>query len=146
MIEYINILGSSQAVTTATTTRTTNTKDFGGDFDKGAGEAKGIMFVVETAADFTTGDETHNFQLRTSSNTAFSSPTILAETGARNGNTLTAGTRIVLAVPNENLQYLEGAVVSAGTSPTITWSCYFGNLKDFNVGPLTASDSGLVVG
>lgn len=146
MIEYINTLGSSQAVTTATTTRTTNTKDFGGDFDKGPGEAKGIMFVVEVAADFTTGDETHNFQLRTDDNTSFSSPTILAETGVRNGNTLTAGTRIVLALPNENERYVEGAVVSAGTSPLITWSCYYGNLKDFNVGPLTASDSGLVVG
>ncbi len=146
MIEYINILGSSQAVTTATTTRTTNTKDFGGDFDKGPGEAKGIMFVVEVAADYTTTDETHNFQLRTDDNTSFSSPTVLVETGAIAGNLLTAGRRIVLALPNENERYLEGAVVSAGTSPLITWSCYFGNLKDFNVGQLTASDSGLVVG
>ena len=85
MLDALRVLGSAQAVTTATTTRTTNTVDFGGDFDMGPGEAKGIMFVINVTGDFTTGDETHNFQLRTDDNTSFSSPTILAETGVQNG-------------------------------------------------------------
>lgn len=146
MLSSLEVLGTSQAVTTATTTRTTNTKDFGGDYDMGPGEAKGIMFVINVAGDFTTGDETHNFRLVTDDNTGFSSLTVLAETGVINGNLLTAGRRIVLALPNENERYIEGSVVSAGTSPNITWSCYYGLLKDMLTGPLTANDSGLVVG
>jgi len=146
MLDYENVLGTSQAVTTATTTRTTNTKDFGGDYDKGPGEAKGIMFVINVAADFTTTDETHNFRLVTDDNTSFSSLTVLTETGAINGNLLTAGRRIFLALPNENERYIEGSVVSAGTSPLITWSCYYGLAKDMLPGALTMSASGLVVG
>lgn len=146
MLDALRVLGSAQAVTTATTTRTTNTVDFGGDFDMGPGEAKGIMFVINVTGDYTTGDETHNFQLRTDDNTSFSSPTILAETGVINGNLLTAGRKIVLALPSENERYIEGSVVSAGTSPLITWSCYYGLLKDMLSGPNTVSASGLVVG
>lgn len=146
MLDAFRVLGSAQAVTTATTTRTTNTVDFGGDYDMGPGEAKGIMFVINTTADYTTGDETHNFQLRTDDSASFSTPVILAETGVRAGNTLTAGTRIVLALPNDNERYLEGSVVSSGTSPNITWSCYYGLLKDMLSGPNTVSASGLVVG
>jgi hypothetical protein len=146
MLDALRVLGSAQAVTTATTTRTTNTVDFGGDYDMGPGEAKGIMFVINTAADFTTGDETHNFRLVTDDNTGFSSLTVLAETAPINGNLLTAGRKIVLALPNENERYIEGSVVSAGTSPTITWSCYYGLLKDMLSGPNTVSASGLVVG
>lgn len=146
MLSSLEVLGTSQAVTTATTTRTTNTKDFAGDFDMGPGEPKGIMFVINTTADFTTGDETHNFRLVTDDNPSFSSLTVLAETAPINGNLLTAGRKIVLALPNENERYIEGSVVSAGTSPTITWSCYYGLLKDMLSGPNTVSASGLVVG
>ncbi len=145
MTAFLEVLGKNQAVTTATTTRTTNTKDFSGDFDMGAGEAKGIMFVINVAGDFTTGDETHSFRLVTDDNTSFSSPTVLAETGAINGNLLTAGRRIILALPDSNERYIEGSVVSAGTSPNITWSCYYGLLKDMHTGG-GVNDSGLVVG
>lgn len=146
MLDALKILGSSQAVTTATTTRTTNTHDCGGDYDVGPGEAKGIMFVINVAADYTTTDETHNFRLVTDDNTGFSSLTVLAETGAIAGNLLTAGRKIVLAIPNDNERYIEGSVVSAGTSPLVTWSCYYGLLKDMLSGSLTVSASGLVVG
>mgnify|MGYP000081179317 FL=1 len=145
MTAFLEVLGKNQAVTTATTTRTTNTKDFSGDFDMGAGEAKGIMFVITVTGDFTTGDETQNFRLVTDDNTSFSSPTVLAETGAINGNLLTAGRRIILALPDSNERYIEGSVVSAGTSPNITWSCYYGLLKDMHTGG-GVNDSGLVVG
>ena len=145
MTAFLEVLGKNQAVTTATTTRTTNTKDFSGDFDMGAGEAKGIMFVINVAGDFTTGDETHNFRLVTDDNTSFSSLTVLAETGVINGNLLTAGRRIILALPDSNERYIEGSVVSAGTSPNITWSCYYGILKDMHTGG-GVNDSGLVVG
>ena len=145
MTAFLEVLGKNQAVTTATTTRTTNTKDFSGDFDMGAGEAKGIMFVITVTGDFTTGDETHNFRLVTDDNTSFSSLTVLAETGVINGNLLTAGRRIILALPDSNERYIEGSVVSAGTSPNITWSCYYGLLKDMHTGG-GVNDSGLVVG
>lgn len=145
MTAFLEVLGKNQAVTTATTTRTTNTKDFSGDFDMGAGEAKGIMFVINVAGDFTTGDETHNFRLVTDDNTSFSSLTVLAETGVINGNLLTAGRRIILALPDSNERYIEGSIVSAGTSPNITWSCYYGLLKDMHTGG-GVNDSGLVVG
>lgn len=145
MTAFLEVLGKNQAVTTATTTRTTNTKDFSGDFDMGAGEAKGIMFVINVAGDFTTGDETHNFRLVTDDNTGFSSLTALAETAPINGNLLTAGRRIILALPDSNERYIEGSVVSAGTSPNITWSCYYGLLKDMHTGG-GVNDSGLVVG
>jgi hypothetical protein len=145
MTAFLEVLGKNQAVTTATTTRTTNAKDFSGDFDMGAGEPKGIMFVINVTGDFTTGDETHNFRLVTDDNTGFSSLTVLAETAPINGNLLTAGRRIILALPDSNERYIEGSVVSAGTSPNITWSCYYGLLKDMHTGG-GVNDSGLVVG
>jgi hypothetical protein len=124
MISYANILGSSQALTASGAT--TDVIDFGGDFDKGpGGEVKGLMFVVEVAADFTTGNETYAFTLETDDNTGFSSATTLASSGTINGNLLTAGSKVFVPLLNTNERYIRGYATLGGTTPAITISTYF---------------------
>jgi hypothetical protein len=124
MISYANILGSSQALTASGAT--TDSKDFAGDYDKGpGGEVKGLLFVVEVAADYTTGDETYIFTLQTDDNSGFSSATTLSSSGTINGNALTAGTKVFVPLLNTNERYIRGYATLGGSSPSITISTYY---------------------
>lgn len=124
MIFTGDILGSSQALIASGAT--TDVKNFGGDFDKGPGKSKGLIFVVEVAADFTTGDETYKFDLQTDDNSGFSSQATLGSSGTINGNLLTAGTKVFVPLLNTNEQYIRGYMTLAGTTPSITVSTYYG--------------------
>lgn len=139
MIFYDDILGSSQALTASAAT--TDAKDFGGDFDKGAGgTVRGLLFVVEVAADFTSTNETYAFAIQTDDNTGFSSATTIATSPTFNGNLLTAGTRIFVPLPNTNERYIQGYATLAGTTPTITVSTYFASSDEaLNGGVIYAS-------
>lgn len=136
-------LSSSQALTA--TALSTDKKDFGGDFDMGAGEAACVVVKIEVAADYTSANETYQFDLVTDDNSSFSSPVTLLSTGAINGNLLPVGREIVLPLPNQNEQYLAVNYVLGGTTPTVTVSAYFALLKDANRGGVIY-DSNLVVG
>lgn len=133
MISYANILGSSQALTASGAT--TDVKDFGGDYDKGpGGEVKGLIFVVETAADYTTGDETYTFTLQTDDNSGFSSAATLSSSGTIAGSALTAGTKVFVPLLNTNERYIRGYATLAGTTPSITISTYFGSASEVLTG------------
>lgn len=124
MIFADDIYSSSVALTA--TAASTNYKDFGGDFDKGPGVTRGVVIVVEVAADYASANETYKFDFETDDNTSFSSATVLATTGTLNGNTLTAGTKLFLPLGNTNERYTRVNVTLAGTTPAITYSAYFG--------------------
>lgn len=142
MIFIDDIYSSSVALTA--TGASTNYKDFGGDFDKGPGVTRGVIIVVEVAADYTSANETYKFDFETDDNTSFSSATVLSTTGALNGNTLTAGTKLFLPLGNTNERYTRVNATLAGTTPTITYSAYFGFAEEVLVGGVIY-DSGLSV-
>jgi hypothetical protein len=110
-------LASAQAVTT--TAPTTNAYDTGSVYDSNRGEVFGVLFTVDVAADFTTGDETYSFSVETDNDSAFGSATVLSSKAVLTP-LLTAGDKVWLPVGLGVEQYVRGRVTTAGTTPTIT--------------------------
>ena len=112
----------SQALTA--TAASTNLIDLGVDRDMGRGVAMCAMITVEVAADFTTTDETYEFQFQTDDNDSFSSPTTLT-TIAIAAASLTAGSVHILPLSLFNDRYIRMNYVLGGTTPTVTVSTHF---------------------
>lgn len=101
---------------------TTNAYDTGSaDNNLGTGEPLGVFIQVDVAADFTTGDETYQFNFIQSSNANLSSADILCSI-VRTAAQLTAGSTHVLPIPAGAItkRYLGVAFDGGGTTPTIT--------------------------
>lgn len=126
----------SQAVTSSAVGD--NVIDLGTARAIGNGEPLAVVFVVEVAADQTTGDEDYTFQVEYATNAAQSTGRQLVgervfESGtptapAQDADLLVAGFKFVVPVPpttlGEAAQYIGIRYVTAGTSPTITCSAY----------------------
>ena len=110
----------SDAQALTATAVSTNVVDLGVDRDIGIGETQAVAVFVGVDADFTTGDETYQFTVQTSSDEAFTSPVTVVNSAAINGDELASGATVVLPIGYENLQYLRVNNVLAGTTPTIT--------------------------
>ena len=126
----------SQALTA--TAVGTNVIDLNVDRSIGNGEAMSVFFVVEVAADQTTGDEDYTFEVEYASDAAqttgrqligrriFESGTPTAP--AQDADLLVAGFIVQIPVPpttlGESEQYLGIRYTLAGTTPTITVSAY----------------------
>lgn len=84
-----------------------------------------ILILIDTAADFTTGDETYSFQLRTDDNTSFSSPTTLY-TQAILASSLTGNAKVIIPAPVQASveQYLELYYDVGGTTPSMTVTAF----------------------
>jgi hypothetical protein len=93
--------------------------------DVGMGEPMGIVFNVEVAADFTTGNETYTFQAIEDDDVALGSPTVLAAVTVV-ATLLTVGKRVVVPIPPglKTLRYIGAAMDVGGTTPTITVSAH----------------------
>lgn len=113
---------NAQALTA--TAVSTNDIDLGVDRDIGIGEPMAIVITVGVDADFTTTDETYQFQLLTDNDVAFGSATVLSTTSAINGDDLTAGKSVVIPIGYTNERYLRMNNILAGTTPTITLDAY----------------------
>lgn len=111
------MFSDAQALTA--TAVSTNVVDQSLDRNLGRGEALGVMITVDVAADFTTGDETYQFDLQTDDNAGFSSATVLASRAIVAG-LLTAGSVHVIPVPLDAERYLRMNYTLAGTTPTVT--------------------------
>lgn len=136
ILDAQNALATSQALTATAVGE--NVIDLSLDRSIGNGEPLGVVFVVEVAADQTTGDEDYTFQIeyassaaqdadqKTVASVAFESGTPTAP--AQNADLLVAGYQFVLAVPPASLsvseRYFGIRSVLAGTSPTVTISAY----------------------
>lgn len=104
----------------------------------GQGEPMGVVFIVEVAADQTTGDEDYTFDVEYATNAAQTTGRELIgrrvfESGtpgapAQDADVLVAGFSFVIPVPpvsqSEDERYLGIRCDVAGTSPTITYSAY----------------------
>jgi hypothetical protein len=126
ILDAQNMLSDSQAVTADAVSA--NTIDLANPTEKneiGAGEPLTAVIAVEVAADFTTGDETYEFQLIQSANADLSSPDVLASRAIVAGS-LTAGSIHYLPVPPGSVtkRYLGLNYNVGGTSPSITVSAF----------------------
>ena len=136
IIDGQNQFSDSQAITADAVG--TNVIDLGVDRAIGRGEPLGVVFVVEVAADQTTGDEDYTFDVEFASNAAQSTGRQLMgrrvfESGtpdapAQNADLLVAGFMFVIPIPPTGLsgseRYLGIRYDVTGTTPTITVSAY----------------------
>lgn len=121
----------------------TNVLDLSVDRSIGSGEPMGVVFVVDVAADQTTGDEDYTFDLEFASDAAQTTARQLVgrrvfESGtptapAQNADLLVAGFKFVIPVPqvdlSESERYLGIRYDVTGTTPTITCTAYLSPLS-----------------
>lgn len=105
------------------TADSTNVIDLSNDRDIGIGEPMALVVTVGVAADFTTTDETYQFQLETDDNAAMSSSTIIGDVTVAAAN-LTAGDKVVIPLGHSNERYLQVVYTLGGTTPTVTVDAY----------------------
>ena len=131
-IDAFNQFSDAQAVTASAVG--TNVIDLSVDRSIGNGEALAAVFIVDVAADQTTGDEDYTFEVEYASNAAqttgrqlmgrrvFQSGTPTAP--AQDADLLVAGFKIIIPIPptklSESEQFIGIRYVTAGTTPIIT--------------------------
>lgn len=127
---------TSQALTASAVGE--NVIDLGLARSLGHGEPMGVLFVVEVAADQTSGDEDYTFDVELATNAAQSTGRQLLgrrvfESGtpaapAQDADLLVAGFKFVIPLPavsgDEAARYLGIRSTLAGTTPTVTISAY----------------------
>jgi hypothetical protein len=118
-----SLLKFSDAQALTATADSTNVIDLSNDRDIGKGEPMALVVTVGVAADFTTGDETYQFQLETDDNAAFSSATVIGDVTVAAAN-LAAGDKVVIPLGQTNERYLQAHYVLGGTSPSVTVDSY----------------------
>lgn len=122
------LLSDAQAVTDDVVS--TNSLALGAaGVDLGVGEPLAVVFVIDVAADYTTGNETYKFVVRTA--TAADGTTgaaSLVETPAIAGSALTAGTSFALVLPQGRVAatatHLAAYYDVTGTTPTVTVTAF----------------------
>lgn len=84
-----------------------------------------VMIQINTAADFTTTDETYQFTLQTDDNASFSSAATVA-TRTIAASILTANSLHVIDIPENtnNERYLGLRHVLGGTTPSVTYTAW----------------------
>jgi len=136
ILDAQNQFSDSQAVTASAVG--TNVIDLSLARSIGQGEPMSVVFVVEVAADQTTGDEDYTFDVEYASDTGqttdrqllgrriFESGTPAAP--AQDADLLVAGFSFAVNIPpvtaDEDERYLGIRYTVAGTTPTITCSAY----------------------
>jgi len=117
------LFSDAQALTA--TAVSTNLIDLGSDRNIGVGEQMCVVINFDVGADFTTTDETYQFDLQTDDNSSFSSATVVNRRVVANADAAlinSAGKRLVLALPADNSveRYLRLNFTLAGTTPSAT--------------------------
>lgn len=137
-----NLLFSDAQAVTADAVGT-NVIDLSVDRSIGNGEPMGVVFVVDVAADQTTGDEDYTFEVEYASNAGQSTGRQLIgrrvfESGtptapAQDADLLVAGYKFVIPIPqtalSESERYLGIRYDVAGSTPTITCTAYLAPLS-----------------
>jgi hypothetical protein len=140
-IDAHNLFSDAQAVTTDAVG--TNVIDLTLDRSIGNGEPMGVVFMVDVAADQTTGDEDYTFDVEYASDAAqttarqligrrvFESGTPTAP--AQDADLLVAGFKFVIPIPptklSESERYLGIRYDTTGTTPTITVTSWLAPLS-----------------
>lgn len=116
----------SSAVALTADAGSTNIYDLGvAGRDIGAGRPMSIYIHTTVAADFTSTNETYQFDLRTDDNTSMSSPTILFSSAILY-SALTANSinEIVIPAGLTYERYIDVGFDGGGTTPTVTVSIF----------------------
>ena len=136
ILDAFNQFSDSQAVTTDAVG--TNVIDLSVNRSIGNGEAMAVVFIVEVAADQTTGDEDYTFEVEYSSDAAQTADRQLMgrrvfESGAptapaQDADLLVAGFRVIIPIPptklSESNQFIGIRYDTLGVTPTITVSAF----------------------
>lgn len=122
ILDVLTRLSNAQALTATAVSE--NTIDFGNVTPKNdpfAGTPLALVFCIDVAADFTTGNETYSFEAIASASANLGTPTVLAKRDIV-ATLLTAGSVHVLTVPPgaDILRYFGANWTLAGTTPTVT--------------------------
>ena len=136
ILDEQNLLSDAQALTA--TAVGTNTIDLSVDRSMGNGEPLAVVFVVDVAADQTTGDEDYTFDVEYASaadqsagqqsvgRRLFESGTPTAP--AQDADLLVAGFKFAVPIPptalSESERYLGVRYTLAGTTPTVTVTAF----------------------
>lgn len=119
-VDKLTLLWDAAALTSDAAS--TNTIDLGAaGNDVSVGEPLALVIQVDVAADYTTGNETYEFQVIQSANADLSSPNILCLIQPAY-SLLTAGAIVVVPIPPGSItkRYLGAYWNGGGTTPTIT--------------------------
>lgn len=123
-IDAFLLVSDSQALTaTAVSTNTIDLTNVTPKRDVSVGEALGFAINVEAAADFTTGNETYQFDVIQSANADLSSPDVLSSqvmTAAQ----LTLGKLIWAPLGEVTKRYIGLRYTLGGTTPLLTVSAW----------------------
>lgn len=114
-----SLLKFSDAQALTATAVSTNVIDLSNDRIIGIGEPMALVVTVGVAADFTTNDETYQFDLQTDDNEGFSSATSIGSVAVP-AAALTAGDKVVIPLGHANQQYLRANYTLGGTTPSVT--------------------------
>jgi len=145
----------SDAQALTATALSTNVIDLSVDRSIGNGEPMGVLFVVDVAADQTTGDEDYTFAIEMASDASISTARKelgrqIYESGtpdapALNADLLVAGFQFVIPIPpaalSQTERYLGVRYTLAGTTPTITVSAYLQPLSAINSNQVTFANA-----
>ena len=136
------VLSDAQAITADA--GSTNVIDLGSVRQVGQGYPLAVCFVVTTAADATTGDETYSFNIQTDDNAAFSSATTVS-TNAITAATLSLGSIHVVSLPTAGLErYIRAFYDVAGTTPTVTVTAFLQPWDMVQRAPLYYSNNSVI--
>jgi len=130
-VDALLLLSDAQAV--SADAASTNTIDLGGTNKTiGDGEPLAVLFTVDVGADYTTTDETYEFQIIQSANANLSSPDILVRRAISAASLgLAAGTRVSVSLPfgTPTKRYLGAYYDVGGTTPSLTVTAFLGPLR-----------------
>lgn len=120
-IDKLGLFSDAQALTASA--NGTNVVDFTLVTPKrqvGAGKQLWVLFSIGVAADFTTGDETYQFEIITSAAANLGSPVTLVSRAVV-ATLLPAGALVAITVPQDGmLEFMGVHYTLAGTTPTVT--------------------------
>lgn len=145
-LDALLLVSNSQAVTASAVS--TNTIDFGATTVRrriGTGEPMGFGLAVIVAADFTTGNETYQFDIVQDEDAALGSPVVIASF-IRTAAQLTAGSLHFFPLPvnHPTERYLGLQYTTGGTTPTMTVTAWFTTQSLFSVAALSYSKNYVV--
>lgn len=122
ILDKLTTLATAQALTaTAYSTDNIDLGDVTPKRDIGNGEPLALLVTVTVAADFTSANETYEFQFVQSANSDMSSHDVLAARVVPAAQ-LAVGDRVVIPVPKGAVtkRYVSGRAVLGGTTPSVT--------------------------
>lgn len=136
-LDALLLVSDAQAVTaTAVATNVINLGAVTPRRQIGTGEAMGFGVAVDVAADFTTGDETYQFDILSDDDVAIGSPKVIASF-IRTAAELAAGSLHFLPLPQgfPKEQYLTLRYTTGGTSPSVTVTAWLTTHTLFSLTP-----------